>query len=108
MIINVIERNGSDCKYVDNFTNHVGSIGAPYNSILYYLCAEPTATRPITGTAQCNNNNNNNRRHLSAPLAICSQLQLASIVNVIVRYASEQRVFLYVTHVKCGSARKCR
>jgi hypothetical protein len=23
------------------------------NSILYYLCAEPTATRPITGTAQC-------------------------------------------------------
>jgi hypothetical protein len=24
-----------------------------YNSIIYYLCAEPTATRPITGTAQC-------------------------------------------------------
>jgi hypothetical protein len=24
-----------------------------FNSILYYLCAEPTATRPITGTAQC-------------------------------------------------------
>jgi hypothetical protein len=23
------------------------------NSILYYLCAEPTATRPITETAQC-------------------------------------------------------
>jgi hypothetical protein len=23
-----------------------------FNSILYYLCAEPTATRPITGTAQ--------------------------------------------------------
>jgi hypothetical protein len=23
------------------------------NSILYYLCAEPTATRPITGTEQC-------------------------------------------------------
>jgi hypothetical protein len=22
-----------------------------FNSILYYLCAEPTATRPITGTA---------------------------------------------------------
>jgi hypothetical protein len=24
-----------------------------FNSILYYLCAEPTARRPITGTAQC-------------------------------------------------------
>jgi hypothetical protein len=24
-----------------------------FNSILYYLYAEPTATRPITGTAQC-------------------------------------------------------
>jgi hypothetical protein len=23
------------------------------NSILYYLCAEPTATRPIPDTAQC-------------------------------------------------------
>jgi hypothetical protein len=23
-----------------------------FNSILYYLCAEPTATRPITDTAQ--------------------------------------------------------
>jgi hypothetical protein len=23
------------------------------NSILYYLCAESTATRPITDTAQC-------------------------------------------------------
>jgi hypothetical protein len=31
--------------------------------ILYYLCAESTATRPVTDTAQCrytNNNNNNN------------------------------------------------
>jgi hypothetical protein len=25
----VIERNGSDCKYVEIFTHHVGSIGAP-------------------------------------------------------------------------------
>jgi hypothetical protein len=33
-----------------------------FNSILYYLCAESTATRPITDTAQrkYNNNNNNN------------------------------------------------
>jgi hypothetical protein len=28
MSINVIERNGSDCKYVEIFTHHVGSIGA--------------------------------------------------------------------------------
>jgi hypothetical protein len=27
--INVIERNGSDCKYVEIFTHRVGSIGAP-------------------------------------------------------------------------------
>jgi hypothetical protein len=25
----MIERNGSDCKYVEIFTHHVGSIGAP-------------------------------------------------------------------------------
>jgi hypothetical protein len=24
-----------------------------FNSIIYYLCAESTATRPITNTAQC-------------------------------------------------------
>jgi hypothetical protein len=29
-----------------------------FNSIIYYLCAESTATRPITDTAQRNNNNN--------------------------------------------------
>jgi hypothetical protein len=28
--------------------------------ILYYLCAELTATRPITDTAQCRYTNNNN------------------------------------------------
>jgi hypothetical protein len=35
------------------------------NSILYYLCAESTATRPITDTAQrrYNNNNNNNNNN---------------------------------------------
>jgi hypothetical protein len=26
-----------------------------FNSILYYLCAEPAAARPITDTAQCKN-----------------------------------------------------
>jgi hypothetical protein len=29
-----------------------------FNSIIYYLCAESTALRPITDTAQSNNNNN--------------------------------------------------
>jgi hypothetical protein len=29
MGINVIERNVSDCKYVEIFTHRVGSIGAP-------------------------------------------------------------------------------
>jgi hypothetical protein len=28
MSVNVIERNGSDCKYVEIFTHGVGSIGA--------------------------------------------------------------------------------
>jgi hypothetical protein len=28
MNINMIERNRSDCKYVEIFTHHVGSIGA--------------------------------------------------------------------------------
>jgi hypothetical protein len=31
-----------------------------FNSIIYYLCAESTATRPITDTAQRRYNNNNN------------------------------------------------
>jgi hypothetical protein len=30
-----------------------GSLYNNNNSILYYLCAESTATRPITDTAQC-------------------------------------------------------
>jgi hypothetical protein len=29
MTINVFERNGSDCKYVEISTHRVGSIGAP-------------------------------------------------------------------------------
>jgi hypothetical protein len=29
MSINVIERNSSDCKHVEIFTHHVGSIGTP-------------------------------------------------------------------------------
>jgi hypothetical protein len=29
MSINVIETNGSDCKYIEIFTHHFGSIDAP-------------------------------------------------------------------------------
>jgi hypothetical protein len=45
---------------------------------------------------------------LSAPLAICSQLQL---VSGVVRHGAvylEQRVFLYDTYETYGSTRKCR
>jgi hypothetical protein len=35
MIINVIERNNSDCKYVEIFTHRVGSIGAPSRRTLF-------------------------------------------------------------------------
>jgi hypothetical protein len=36
-----------------------------FNSILYYLCAESTATRPITDTAQRRYNNNNRVKQCS-------------------------------------------
>jgi hypothetical protein len=39
------EENVPGSKYVN--------VLADNNSILYYLCAESTATRPITDTAQC-------------------------------------------------------
>jgi hypothetical protein len=35
MSINVIERNGSDCKYVEIFTHRVGSTGAPSRRIVF-------------------------------------------------------------------------
>jgi hypothetical protein len=46
-------------------------------------------------------------RQLSAPLAVCFQLEL-SVCSAMVRYILEQRVFLYGTYMKYGSARKCR
>jgi hypothetical protein len=49
-----------------------------------------------------------NKQQLSAPLAICSQLQLVSSVVLHGWYTLEQRVFLYDTYVKYGSPRKCR
>jgi hypothetical protein len=35
MSINVIERNGSDRRYVEIFTHHVGSIGAPSRTVFF-------------------------------------------------------------------------
>jgi hypothetical protein len=35
MSINVIERNGSDCKNVEIFIHHVGSAGAPSRKTLF-------------------------------------------------------------------------
>jgi hypothetical protein len=73
MSINVIVGNCSDCKYVEIFTHRVGSISSPSRRIgfirgtniiiiiiiiiiiqfFFYLCAESTALRPITNSAQC-------------------------------------------------------
>jgi hypothetical protein len=33
MSINVTERNGSECRYVEIFTHRVGSIGAPSRTV---------------------------------------------------------------------------
>jgi hypothetical protein len=54
MSINVIERNCSDCKYVENFTHHVGSIGAP--------------SRRIEVPKIVNNNNNNDEKYWNAKI----------------------------------------
>jgi hypothetical protein len=35
MSVNVTERNGSDCKYVEIFTHGVGSIGAPSSRTVF-------------------------------------------------------------------------
>jgi hypothetical protein len=37
----------------DDNNNIINNNNNNNNSILYYLCAEPTATKPITDTAQC-------------------------------------------------------
>jgi hypothetical protein len=37
MSANVNERNGSDCKYVENFTHHVGSIIAPSRRTVFII-----------------------------------------------------------------------
>jgi hypothetical protein len=46
--------------------------------------------------------------HLSAPLAVCSQLKLVSSVFRHGAIYFSAHVFLYDTYVKYGSARKCR
>jgi hypothetical protein len=35
MSINVVERNGSECKYVEIFTHRVGSIGTPSRKTVF-------------------------------------------------------------------------
>jgi hypothetical protein len=47
-------------------------------------------------------------QQLSAPLAICPELQIVSSVFRHGAVYLEQHVFLYDTYVKYGSARKCR
>jgi hypothetical protein len=47
-----------------------------------------------------------NRQQISTPSVICSQFQLVS--SVVCHGTLEQRVFLYGTYVKYGSARKCQ
>jgi hypothetical protein len=37
MSIIVIERNGSDCKYVEIFTHHIGSMGAPRRRAVFLI-----------------------------------------------------------------------
>jgi hypothetical protein len=47
-------------------------------------------------------------QQLSAPLAVCSQLQLVAVCSVMARYTLEQHVFLCDTQVKYRSAREYR
>jgi hypothetical protein len=47
-------------------------------------------------------------QQLSAPLAICSQLQLVRSMVVMVRCTLAHRVVLYDTYLNYGSVRKCR
>jgi hypothetical protein len=58
--MNTVKGNSFGSKYVNVPENNISSrseiiiiIIIKLNSILYYLCAESTAARPITDTAQC-------------------------------------------------------
>jgi hypothetical protein len=45
--------NNKSILFIFMLTQHPNSNSIQLSSILYYLRAEPTATRPITDTAQC-------------------------------------------------------
>jgi hypothetical protein len=51
--INVIDRNDTNCKDIENFTHPFGSKGAPSRGTMF-----------IEGQAHNNNNNNNNNNNL--------------------------------------------
>jgi hypothetical protein len=55
-----------------------------FNSILYYLCAESTVTRPITDTAQrrYNNNNNNNNTTITTTTTTTTTIIIIIIITM--------------------------
>jgi hypothetical protein len=78
MSINVIEINGSDCKYVEIFTHRVGSIGAP---------SRRTVLIRGTNTKQWevpNNNNNNNNKLYEAEHFLRSRQLRSCLVTIII------------------------
>jgi hypothetical protein len=78
MSINVIERNGSDNKYVEIFTHRVGSIGAPSRKTVFIrgtntkqweihkIAGRNTKAKHNNINADNNNNNNNNANYIES------------------------------------------
>jgi hypothetical protein len=83
MSINVIERNDSDCKYVEIFTHRVGSIGAPSRSTVFI---RGTNTKQLA--VPNNNNNNNNNNNI---IIIIITIQFSSIFACIRANVTAQR-----------------
>jgi hypothetical protein len=53
----VIERNGSDCKYVEIFTHHVGSVGEPSRRTVFIRgtnTKQKKSLRFLVGTLKAN------------------------------------------------------
>jgi hypothetical protein len=72
-----------------------------FNSILYYLCAESTATRPITDTAQrkySNNNSNNSTIIIIIIIIVMDKVKTPLNYNVltIIQFNSIQFFIFYV------------
>jgi hypothetical protein len=85
-------------RFVAQRFNHQRYRVAPviqFNSILYYLCAKSTATRPITDTAQRrykNNNNNNNNTIITRIIIIMSKSNNDLTIMIII---SNSKSILY-------------